>query len=190
MFIKNRKGENGITLVALVVTIVVIVILSTITLDAVLGDNGLIDQAKETKNRTNDMIGEEESKTNSLMTEYANVMAEDNEISLPEIQPTDGSFSEEEGVNTPNIGANMELVVFDDETDTWVKDETNSGYNYLDTSKAGNEDKSEWANAKVTIGGIDSYFVWIPRFAYKITYYTNENKTKTDLATKQPLAPT
>ena len=86
--------------------------------------------------------------------------------------PTDGSFDTEKGVNTPNIGANMELVVFDEGTSEWIKDETNSGYSYIDTSESGNENKSEWANAKVTtqVNGenVESYFVWIPRYAYKI----------------------
>ena len=62
----------------------------------------------------------------------------------------------------------MELVVFDEGTSEWIKDETNSGYSYIDTSESGKENKSEWANAKVTISGVDSYFVWIPRYAYKI----------------------
>ena len=31
--------------------------------------------------------------------------------------------------------------------------------------------KGKWANAKVTINGIDSYFVWIPRYAYRIIYF-------------------
>ena len=35
--------------------------------------------------------------------------------------------------------------------------------------------KSKWANAVVTVDGVESYFVWIPRYAYKITY--NEDKT-------------
>ena len=88
------------------------------------------------------------------------------------ILPTDGSFDAEKGVNTPNIGANMELVVFDEGTSEWIKDETNSGYSYIDTSESGKENKSEWANAKVTtqVNGenVESYFVWIPRYAYKI----------------------
>ena len=88
------------------------------------------------------------------------------------ILPTDGSFDAEKGVNTPNIGANMELVVFDEGTSEWKKDETNSGYSYIDTSESGKENKSEWANAKVTtqVNGenVESYFVWIPRYAYKI----------------------
>ena len=86
--------------------------------------------------------------------------------------PADGSFNSEKGVNTPNIGANMELVVFDEGTSEWKKDETNSGYSYIDTSESGKENKSEWANAKVTtqVNGenVESYFVWIPRYAYKI----------------------
>ena len=81
-------------------------------------------------------------------------------------------FDAEKGVNTPNIGANMELVVFDETNKEWIKDETNSGYSYIDTSISGNENKSEWANAKVTtqVNGqdVESYFVWIPRYAYKI----------------------
>ena len=88
------------------------------------------------------------------------------------ILPTDGSFDTEKGVNTPKIGSNMELVVFDEGKSTWVKDDTNSGYSYIDTSISGNKNKSEWANAKVTtqVNGqnVESYFVWIPRYAYKI----------------------
>ena len=89
-------------------------------------------------------------------------------VSTKRILASDGSFDAEKGVNTPNIGANMELVVFDEGTSEWIKDETNSGYSYIDTSESGKENKSEWANAKVTISGVDSYFVWIPRYAYKI----------------------
>ena len=81
-------------------------------------------------------------------------------------------FDAEKGVNIPSIGANMELVVFDEGTSEWIKDETNSGYSYIDTSESGKENKSEWANAKVTtqVNGqnVESYFVWIPRYAYKI----------------------
>ena len=93
-------------------------------------------------------------------------------VSTRRILPADGSFDTEKGVNTPNIGANMELVVFDEGTSEWIKDETNSGYSYIDTSESGKENKSEWANAKVTtqVNGenVESYFVWIPRYAYKI----------------------
>ena len=45
----NKINERGITLVALVITIVVLIILSTVTISTVLGDNGLINQAKKIK---------------------------------------------------------------------------------------------------------------------------------------------
>lgn len=45
------KRENGITLISLVVTIVVMLILAGITIDATIGDNGLITSAEEQKER-------------------------------------------------------------------------------------------------------------------------------------------
>ena len=43
------KGEKGITLVALVVTIVVLLILAGVSISLVVGQNGLITKAKETQ---------------------------------------------------------------------------------------------------------------------------------------------
>ncbi len=40
------KKKNGITLIALVVTIVILIILATISINAIIGDNGLITNAK------------------------------------------------------------------------------------------------------------------------------------------------
>ena len=89
----------------------------------------------------------------------------------PEEPATDGTFNIEKGVNTPNLGADMQLVVFDSSTNTWKEDTTKEAYSYKDTSKEG-ANSSEWANAKVTtqVNGqpVESYFVWIPRYAYKI----------------------
>ena len=80
---------------------------------------------------------------------------------------TDGSWSDEKEVNTPVIKENMELVKWDSTQNKFIPDETNSSYDY---------NNQQWANAKVTIDRVESYFVWIPRYEYKITYYTDENK--------------
>ena len=48
---KNKK-QSGITLVALVVTVVVLLILAGASINLVLGENGLITQAKEAKEKT------------------------------------------------------------------------------------------------------------------------------------------
>lgn len=46
---KNQKSQNGITLVALVVTIVVLLILAGITIMYVLSDNGIFSRARESQ---------------------------------------------------------------------------------------------------------------------------------------------
>lgn len=48
----KRNRDLGITLVALVVTIVVLLILAGVSINLVLGENGLITQAKEAKSKT------------------------------------------------------------------------------------------------------------------------------------------
>ena len=85
------------------------------------------------------------------------------------------TYDEEKGVNAPQLKNNMELVKYDEANKEWVTDETNSEYSYEEQSgTTENDGTSEWANAKVTIDGVDSYFVWIPRYAYKIN---STNKT-------------
>lgn len=42
----NRTKKEGITLIALVVTIVILIILGAVSIHIVLGDNGIINKAK------------------------------------------------------------------------------------------------------------------------------------------------
>ena len=69
--------------------------------------------------------------------------------------------------NAPTIkedlpeGTTMELVKY--ENSNWV---SGTDYNY---------DENKWANAKVTINGVESYFVWIPRYAYRIIYFSSQD---------------
>ena len=166
-----KNSQKGITLVALVITIIIIIILATVTINMAFGDNGLIKQAELARDLTSNSTAYEEQSTANLVAYMNEILGESGEIEnppTPQEPATDGSFSSEEGVNTPNIGANMQLVVFKSDTNEWVEDTTKEAYSYIDTSIPGNENKSEWANAKVTINGVESYFVWIPRFAYKI----------------------
>lgn len=61
------RKERGITLVALVVTIVVLLILAGISLSLVLGQNGIVTRAKESRNaQSNALIMENEEYTNVL----------------------------------------------------------------------------------------------------------------------------
>ena len=71
--------------------------------------------------------------------------------------------------NAPILGTNMVPVNFNSSTNTWDEvSEENWEYSYINTPK-----ESKWANAvmKDSSGNRTGYFVWIPRYAYKITYY-------------------
>lgn len=59
------KGQKGITLVALVVTIVVLIILAGVSISLVLGQNGVVTRAKDAKDlQANAQKHETDSLTN------------------------------------------------------------------------------------------------------------------------------
>ena len=49
----NYSKQNGITLIALVITIAVLLILAAVSISALFGDSGIIDRAKEAQSETN-----------------------------------------------------------------------------------------------------------------------------------------
>ncbi len=68
MKLKQKKNENAITLIALVVTIVVLLILAGVSISMLTGENGIITQAQEAKLETRG--GEVEEKVNAWKNEY------------------------------------------------------------------------------------------------------------------------
>lgn len=78
MKLKGLKGKTGITLVALVITIIVLVILAGVSINLVLGDNGIIQKAKEGKN--NYTLAEEQEKKD-LEDMYSSIMVATNDDS-------------------------------------------------------------------------------------------------------------
>ena len=67
---KQRKNSNGITLIALVITIIVLLILAGVSIAMLTGDNGILTQAQNAKNRT------EEAKVNeaNVLTSYEQII--------------------------------------------------------------------------------------------------------------------
>ena len=49
-------------------------------------------------------------------------------------------------------------------------------YDYVAGDNKNDTKTSKWANAINTIEGVESYFVWIPRYAYRITYLTTDGQ--------------
>ena len=69
---KRIQANKGITLIALVVTIVVLIILATVSINAVLGQNGIIGKAKQAKESYEKSVKAEDT----AMQELANEMAQ------------------------------------------------------------------------------------------------------------------
>ena len=223
---KIFKREKGITLIALVITIVVLIILAGITLNLVLGENGVVNKAKEAKNNAIiaqekediglawnaayvDAGGNSSAVTGAIMqtelnkvlttsetdssqatvtqttvdgktqitityTATGNVYTIDSngKITKGEVTPpvpkSDGSWSDTKKVNTPKITGTglVPVTLASDGTATEVTDLSSDWYDYNTTANS-----SRWANAvtKDSSGKITGYFVWIPRYEYKIS---------------------
>ena len=65
----KRHTEKGITLIALVVTIIILLILAGITINMLLGENGIIRTAQEAKNTWENAVTNEQEGLNNLMNE-------------------------------------------------------------------------------------------------------------------------
>ena len=179
------KGNQGITLIALVVTIVVLLILAGVTINSVLGDNGIFSTAKEAANKFNEAQQAEAEELENLLGQLDNILndtgtgEEPTDPEVPEAptpENSNGSFSSEKGVNTPKLVAGMTPVVWDETANNgqgdWVEAENvDEWYNYKTTEVNGTQAK-QWANAMTEDG---SLWVWIPRYAYQIAseYHTN-----------------
>lgn len=60
------KGQKGITLVALVITIIVLLILAGITISLVLGNNGIINRAQEAGKNYTQAANHEQNQMNAF----------------------------------------------------------------------------------------------------------------------------
>ena len=86
---KSIKGNSGITLITLAVTIVVILILAGGTLDVTLGENGILNKSKEAANRMNNLVKEDETELNELLNELNETMDSNwnSNIEIPDPDP-------------------------------------------------------------------------------------------------------
>ena len=129
-------------------------------------DGGIIQKAQEAANSMNEAIQSDLEAINELSNELSNIMGDEEENPPEETLPSDGSYSESKGVNTPDLADGALTPIVWDETanegaGAWVETtgDDEDWYNYTTTEK-------KWANAKTEDG---SMFVWIPRYAYQIS---------------------
>ena len=86
---EKRILENkGITLIALVVTIVVLIILATVSINAVLGQNGIIGKAKQAKESYEKSVKAEDTAMQELLNEMEQYnegsSSDDGKVTLPD----------------------------------------------------------------------------------------------------------
>lgn len=71
----REKETKGITLIALIVTIIILIILATISINAVLGENGIIEKAQQAKELHENSVLKEEETLDTLVDEYDKVIS-------------------------------------------------------------------------------------------------------------------
>ena len=153
---KNRS--NGITLVALVISIIILLILATISIQA-LTNTGLFAKAQEAKEKTKNAT-ENQAKT---LNEYEDEL--NKYVSGTSQTKTDWTGK----VNKPKLMTGMTAIKFTDPTGDEKANE-GSVVKTTDTDTTWYDyDAKKWANAQTEDG---SMWVWIPRFAYKVNSST------------------
>ena len=79
---KITKHKSGITLIALVVTIVVLLILAGVSINLVLGNNGIIAKAKDAETKSAEASQNDLKGMNALTEEMNNALGEKSKVDL------------------------------------------------------------------------------------------------------------
>ena len=156
--LKNiNKSNNGITLVALVVTIIILLILATISIQS-LTNTGLFAKAKEARDKTAN-AAENQAK---ILNEYEDELNKYISGNTKKLQ-ADGSWNVTKKVNSPQLMEGMTGIYWDKDGNE-IEVTADNQDNWYDYSA------QKWANAvtKDSNGNVTGYWVWIPRYAYKI----------------------
>ena len=148
--------EKGITLIALVITVVILIILATVSINVVLGEGGLIQRAQQAKELTEQAALEEQQGLNSLMSEFTNIMAEDQN------PPEEKSEVEEAKESGTPFG---DTTTITDDLDNPIK--VPGGFNIAEDSGTKVEE------GIVIEDSNNNQFVWIPVGEYNVSKTIN-----------------
>ena len=152
------KNNKGITLVALVVTIVVLLILAGVSINLVLGNNGIIAKAKEAETKSAEASQNDLKGMNGLVSEMEGALA--------------GNGSTGSGSGNGNTGSGNNFVTKNTEVTypdgkVWIPE----GFKVAD-------DSASTVQGGVVIEDKDrNQFVWVPVATiadYKRTWYTGD----------------
>ncbi len=107
------KRNRGITLIALVVTIIVLLILAGVSINMLTGQNGILNRAKEAKEKTISSQQEEQNTLNSYENQISNYLGIDWEVAKANAKAPEEQKEERNngviGVGTDGKAVNMDL---------------------------------------------------------------------------------
>ena len=154
----DMKNNKGITLVALVVTIVVLLILAGVSINLVLGNNGIIAKAKEAETKSAEASQNDLKGMNGLVSEMEGALA--------------GNGSTGSGSGNGNTGSGNNFVTKNTEVTypdgkVWIPE----GF------KISKDSASTVQNGVVIEDKGGNQFVWVPVATladYKRTWYTGD----------------
>ena len=149
------KNQRGVTLVALVVTIIVLIILAGISINLILGDNGIITIAKKAKENTELAKIDEETQLNELYAQLeteggnsgGNTSSDDTVAKLAEFKLAIANAIDEAGGIKPEVTA--ETSTFADNIKGILKEVTKNA-----TATEGDiaDGKTAWVNGELVVG--------------------------------------
>ncbi len=99
---KIQMGKNGITLIALVVTVVILLILAGISINLVLGNKGIVNRAKDAKEKT-------EYAQESEKVQYAVVDALDGKTTTIQTEKLKEALKNEFNLSDTEINNRLEI---------------------------------------------------------------------------------
>ena len=173
---ERRIQENkGITLIALVVTIVVLIILATVSINAVLGQNGIIGKAKQAKEMYSNSIAKDNEEMDTLLNEMAEYDSNGGRSDTP-TKPAAGTT-----VTKPGTWTSSQVTPIADGNGGTVP--LPNGFHYvggdINTGLVISDKQNDTMNASGTSMG--NQFVWIP-----VSSEADLTRTKFDTTTGQP----
>ena len=186
MYKMNNK-EKGITLIALVVTITVLIILATVSINTVLGDNGIIGRAQKARDSYQNSSTSEDEHMRQLANEMAQYDEDENSGVIEKTKSYVGYYADIDGDGTVDGVIYADLAVggsgqwsdddgnFSYEAITGVKDYTISQANY-------SGDFGDNGVLKATGSGKDRFYVMALEDIDADTYTWYENAASSGIS--------
>ena len=165
---RNYLKENGITLIALVVTIVVLLILAGVSVNALFGNSGIIEKAKEAQNKMNKATENDQKQIGELTNWLDNQVngttgSDDNQTTLPKISTlvetvVDKNTKAEDAYgNKITIPKGFKILKHNPTSSTGAVT-----YNYTNSKETGEHIPAVQDGIVIENGTDGNQFVWVP----------------------------